>query len=54
MKVELVVVIGKGGNKITETKAMDHMAGYALALDMRDCEKSSTGYQEEWMALEYC
>ena len=33
-EVELAVVIGKEGSKIAETKAMDHVAGYALALDM--------------------
>ena len=33
-EVELAVVIGNGGSKIAETKAMDHVAGYALALDM--------------------
>ena len=33
-EVELAVVIGKGGSKIAETKTMDHVAGYALALDM--------------------
>lgn len=33
-EVELAVVIGQGGSKISEAKAMDHVAGYALALDM--------------------
>ena len=28
------MVIGVGGSKISEAKAMDHVAGYALALDM--------------------
>ena len=28
------MVIGNGGSEITEAKAMDHVVGYALALDM--------------------
>ena len=30
---ELVAVIGKGGHKITETKALDHVAGYSIFND---------------------
>ena len=33
-EVELAVVIGKEGSKIAENKEMDHVAGYALALNM--------------------
>ncbi|KAJ8253934.1 hypothetical protein COCON_G00205460 [Conger conger] len=33
-EVELGVVIGKGGKAIPRTSAMDHVAGYALCLDM--------------------
>ncbi|KAF3700225.1 Acylpyruvase FAHD1, mitochondrial [Channa argus] len=33
-EVELGVVIGKGGNAISQTSAMEHVAGYALCLDM--------------------
>ncbi|XP_066498750.1 acylpyruvase FAHD1, mitochondrial [Hoplias malabaricus] len=33
-EVELGVVIGKGGSCITESSAMEHVAGYALCLDM--------------------
>ncbi|KAG5832152.1 hypothetical protein ANANG_G00288070 [Anguilla anguilla] len=33
-EVELGVVIGKGGTAIPRTSAMDHVAGYALCLDM--------------------
>lgn len=33
-EIELVVVIGKPGSDITETDAMDHVAGYTLGLDM--------------------
>ena len=43
-EVELAVVIGKGGSKIAETKAMDHVAGYALALDM-----TARNLQIRWM-----
>ena len=33
-EVELGVVIGKGGSNIPEEQAMQHISGYALALDM--------------------
>lgn len=33
-EVELGVVIGKGGSNISKDKAMEHVAGYTLALDM--------------------
>ncbi|RXM31986.1 Acylpyruvase FAHD1, mitochondrial [Acipenser ruthenus] len=33
-EVELGVVIGKGGTAIPQNAAMDHIAGYALCLDM--------------------
>lgn len=33
-EVELGVVIGKGGTAIPQAEAMDHVAGYALCLDM--------------------
>ncbi|CEG50279.1 nek protein kinase [Plasmopara halstedii] len=33
-EVELGVIIGKGGKDITENSSMDHVAGYALAVDM--------------------
>ncbi|XP_022784704.1 acylpyruvase FAHD1, mitochondrial-like [Stylophora pistillata] len=35
-EVELGVVIGKTGKTITESQAMEHVGGYALALDMTD------------------
>lgn len=35
-EVELGLVIGKTGNKITESEAMSHVSGYLLALDMTD------------------
>ncbi|XP_029432606.1 acylpyruvase FAHD1, mitochondrial [Rhinatrema bivittatum] len=38
-EVELAVVIGKPGNAIPQTAAMDHVAGYALCLDMTARDK---------------
>ncbi len=33
-EVELAVLMGKGGTGINEARAMDHVAGYGLALDL--------------------
>jgi 2-keto-4-pentenoate hydratase/2-oxohepta-3-ene-1,7-dioic acid hydratase in catechol pathway len=33
-EIELALVIGKEGFRIPETRALDHVAGYALSLDM--------------------
>ncbi len=33
-EIELALVIGKGGRNISEAEAFDHIAGYAIALDM--------------------
>ncbi len=33
-EVELAVVIGRGGDRIPRARAMDHIAGYAIGLDM--------------------
>lgn len=33
-EVELAVVIGRGGDRIPRARAMDHVAGYAIGLDM--------------------
>jgi 2-keto-4-pentenoate hydratase/2-oxohepta-3-ene-1,7-dioic acid hydratase in catechol pathway len=33
-EVELVVLIGRGGKDLPESTAMDHIAGYAVGLDM--------------------
>lgn len=33
-EVEMVVLIGRGGTDIPETRAMEHVAGYAVGLDM--------------------
>ena len=35
-EVELGVVIGKTGMNISQSQAMEHVGGYALALDMTD------------------
>jgi 2,4-didehydro-3-deoxy-L-rhamnonate hydrolase len=50
-EVELVMVIGKAGSDITQAKALDHVAGYCLGLDMtvrgredRSFRKSVDGY----------
>lgn len=33
-ETELVLLIGKGGKKISRSQAMDHIAGYAVGLDL--------------------
>jgi len=33
-EVEVAVIIGKGGNRIARERAMDHVAGYSIGLDM--------------------
>jgi 2,4-diketo-3-deoxy-L-fuconate hydrolase len=50
-EVELVMVIGKSGSDIPQSKALDHVAGYCLGLDMtvrgredRSFRKSVDGY----------
>ncbi len=50
-EVELVMVIGKTGSDIPQAKALDHVAGYCLGLDMtvrggedRSFRKSVDGY----------
>lgn len=35
-EVELVVVIGRGGRRITEVQAFDHVAGYCVGQDISD------------------
>jgi 2-keto-4-pentenoate hydratase/2-oxohepta-3-ene-1,7-dioic acid hydratase in catechol pathway len=35
-EVELVVVIGRGGRRIAEAKALDHVAGYCIGQDISD------------------
>jgi 2-keto-4-pentenoate hydratase/2-oxohepta-3-ene-1,7-dioic acid hydratase in catechol pathway len=50
-EVELVMVIGKAGSDISQQRALDHVAGYCLGLDMtvrgredRSFRKSADGY----------
>lgn len=50
-EAELAYVIGKGGSDIAEAEALDHIAGYAIGLDMvmrgtqdRSLRKSIDGY----------
>ena len=50
-EVELVMVIGKAGSDISQSKALDYVAGYCLGLDMtvrgredRSFRKSPDGY----------
>lgn len=50
-ELELVLVIGKPGTNITQERALDHVAGYCLGLDMtirgpedRSFRKSPDGY----------
>jgi len=33
-EVEVAIIIGKGGNRIARERAMDHVAGYSIGLDM--------------------
>lgn len=33
-EIEMVVVIGKAGKRIAQSRALDHVAGYAVGLDM--------------------
>lgn len=58
-EVELVMVIGKAGSDIPQDKALEHVAGYCLGLDMtvrgredRSFRKSVDGYAVlgPWMA----
>lgn len=46
-EAELVVVVGKGGKHIPESKAMEHVAGYCCGHDVsaRDWQKSRSGGQ---------
>ena len=49
-EVELVVVIGRGGREIPESEAMDHVAGYAVGLDMtaRDIQARAKEKGHPW------
>jgi fumarylpyruvate hydrolase len=49
-EIELVVAIGKGGRDIAEGKALDHVFGYAVGLDMtrRDLQTDAKKLQRPW------
>jgi acylpyruvate hydrolase len=50
-EVELGVVIGQSGTNIEENKAMDHVGGYVLALDMtaRDFQRDASKKGQPWL-----
>jgi len=50
-EVELGVVIGKDGGAIAQDKAMDHVSGYVLALDMtaRDFQDEAKKQGHPWL-----
>ena len=49
-EIELVVCIGKGGRDIPVAKALDHVYGYAVGLDMtrRDLQTQAKNMQRPW------
>ncbi len=49
-EVELVAVIGEGGRDISEADALDHVAGYAVGLDMtaRDLQSEAKEKRHPW------
>ncbi|MEM1092996.1 MAG: fumarylacetoacetate hydrolase family protein [Bacteroidota bacterium] len=49
-EVELVVLIGTGGSKIAEAAALNHVAGYAVGLDMtaRDIQARAKAKGHPW------
>jgi fumarylpyruvate hydrolase len=49
-EIELVICIGKGGRNIPSEKALDHVYGYALGLDMtrRDLQGEAKKLQRPW------
>ena len=49
-EVELVIAIGKGGFRIAEAAALDHVFGYACGLDMtrRDLQSAAKEKQRPW------
>ena len=49
-EVELVAVIGKGGKNIPEAEALDHVAAYAVGLDMtaRDVQQAAKDRRHPW------
>ncbi len=49
-EVELVVLIGMGGRHINASDALDHVAGYAVGLDMtaRDIQSAAKARRHPW------
>lgn len=49
-EVELVVAIGRGGTDIPVTRALDHVFGYGVGLDMtkRDVQEEAKRLQRPW------
>ncbi len=49
-EVELVAVIGRGGHDIPEAEALDHVAAYAVGLDMtaRDLQAAAKERRHPW------
>ena len=49
-EIELVVAIGKGGTNIPVAKALDHVFGYGVGLDMtrRDLQSEAKKHQRPW------
>lgn len=49
-EVEMVVVIGRGGRCIREDRALEHVLGYAVGLDMtlRDVQSAAKAKGEPW------
>ena len=49
-EIELVVALGKGGFRIAEAQALDHVFGYACGLDMtrRDLQAAAKEKQRPW------
>ena len=51
VELELAVVIGKRGRQISAAQAMEHVAGYTIALDMgfRDLQYPAEGGNVDWV-----
>jgi fumarylpyruvate hydrolase len=49
-EIELVIALGKGGRDIPADKALDHVFGYAVALDMtrRDLQQQAKDMARPW------
>jgi len=49
-EVELAVIIGKGGRRISRAKAMDHVAGYTILNDVtaRDMQRRDMAVSNPW------